>query len=235
MTKRRQRGPTAPAPREPGLTHLLRAARIPGAALALGSGRAPPRPPAPPASAAPTAAPRSRSAARPGSGSALLRAGSFSAAAAAALRPLSPDVRRGGVGGGRGRDAKARPGGGCDPRRPACAPPAVRPGARARALPVPGRPAPQTCGLRPGARGEVGWRGGGAPSRGTGESDSPGRSEVSPGDLRRTGLGNGAQRLPTPYLQEWAGAQGMKSRLLLRQTSWSLRPQFCLLSWSQSP
>lgn len=74
-------------------------------------------------------------------------AGSFSSAAAA-LRPLPPDVRRGGgSSGGRGRDAKAGPGGGCDPPRPA-GPPAPRRRARTPAPPralLPGASEPRSA------------------------------------------------------------------------------------------
>lgn len=143
-TKRRLRGPAAPASRKPGLAHLLRAAPVPGRRP-----RVRLRPPSAPAprrrlpararqsSAAPLPPPlRPRPAPRPWARApraTTAGAGSFSSAAAA-LRPLPLDVRLGGSSGGRGRAAKARSGGGCDPQRPVD-PPALRPGARTSAPP----------------------------------------------------------------------------------------------------
>ena len=124
-------------------------------------------------------------------------AGSFSAAAAA-LRPLPPDVRRGGsteVGGGPRRPAPE----GAATRTPTRSPPG---GSDPRPSPCPAAPrlAAVSCATAPG-----GGAGEGLRALARGESDSPGLSEVSPKANRAgwaSGLGNGAKGIPTLRLLE---------------------------------
>lgn len=115
--------------------------------------------------------------------------------------PPPPDVRRGGsteVGGGPRRPA---PEGAATRRDPHAYPLPAR-GLGPPPLPVPCRPAPCSRELRHRAGR---WGGGGTPGPGTGESDSPGLSEVSPKANRAgwaAGLGNGAKGIPTLRLLE---------------------------------
>lgn len=135
----------------------------PGAALAFGSEYGPPLPARrrQPARARPlsfavpsvSTALRSRLASAWAPRATAPGAGSFSGAAAA-LRPLPPDVRPGGgvvSSGGRGRNARAVPGGGCDPPRPAATrrPPSSSPPAGSDPCPSP-RLGVAVCATAPG-------------------------------------------------------------------------------------
>lgn len=241
------RSPLAPAPGNPGLTHLFFAAGIPGRRprVRLRPRSAPARAP-PPARARPPALLRCPAATAPRPGSArrpwarapratAAGAGSFSPAAAA-LRPLPPDVKQGGggsaeAGGGTRRPA---PRGAVTRRDPHASPLPVR-WLGPPPLPVPCGPAPCSHDLRHRAGR---WDRGGTPGPGKGNRTYP----VFPkGPLRptaragRPGSGMGLRRsLRYGYRNEGRRATSRRvSEASLRGgPEWSyLDPQFCIVSW----
>lgn len=144
--------------------------------------------------------------------------------------------------GGRGRDARSGPGGGCDPPRPARSPTTGSPPADSDPCPSP-RPAAPRLGVSVYATSAGRWGEGGTPGIALRGSDSPGLSEVSPNAGQ---LGSGMGPRSSPLCSYWnqrgqapsgrvsGGGVPGKSRLLFgADQNGSFGPKFCFVSWPQ--